>query len=659
MKKQFLCLTVLLSTAIVLKAAGKIPQPARSILVNCHNQTGVQLKLSAWALTHGVVSHHDEQNRDLVPPAVIQPNSTVQWASESSGVATGTEGNVSYEIMDGASSSFYFHWNNAFASNSYGTHYNTFNETISKGYTIFISGNHRDYNEVVDLYIGYPKTVLVPGFLPSKNAFKFINLWADFTYQIPWFEGNAVLSYLFDGHAKSGLCGGMVYTVRDYFEKKQLIPQMVSNPNDADHPVTRYIIKRLFESFTANDVSMYVKLMSPLYADTDEGSLNWLGQMGRAYVTLREEWPMIKQDIDNGHPSPIGLIHVNSAYLGDLGQNHQVMVYGYTLNTDYADLRIYDPNHGPNDNVVLRIKLQGTGNALEASYNGSKKPVYAFFRTNYELNPGTPGYSYYSPLPKVPIAPVGGGLVTGSVYWTVKTGRPKTDNINSAFTVKVTVPKYFQPVKDALPGSLETYQGQQGYFIDAQPSGDPSIELQKQPLLGEAYNESNKTLTEQRAMASKPAGTANNDPGASGVTTIKRNDAAQEQAAATVITTKDEDGWVYKITVSGLPVNVPFVMTLECSGDQGWQPGPGNTKPGGYRNYIYVVEVDPNRNYMTGRINSATGIAYGAGFECVGDWRNFNIPVKQVEVINPVIQKKNQGTVQKIKDALPVIIRKQ
>jgi hypothetical protein len=126
--------------------------------------------------------------------------------------------------------------------------------------------------------------------------------------------------------------------------------------------------------------------------------------------------------------------------------------------------------------------------------------------------------------------------------------------------------------------------------------------------------------------------------------------------ATTPVARIDENSWVYKITVSGLPVNVPFIMTVECSGNPVWEPGPGNTKPGGSRNTIYVVEVDPSNNYATGRIDSGKGLIKGAAFECTGDWRNFNIPVKQVEVINPVIQKK-QSAVQKIRTVLPSIIK--
>jgi hypothetical protein len=195
------------------------------------------------------------------------------------------------------------------------------------------------------------------------------------------------------GDAKDGLCGGMIYAARDYFEGRALIPQMTANPNDPENAYTKYIIQRLFDSFTEADISMYMKLMSPMYADTDEGVLNSMGQMGRAYVTLREEWPMIKGEIDQGHPSAIGLVRVKSAWAGDLGQNHQVLAYGYTINTTYVDLRIYDPNFPNDDNVTIRLKLQGTDQPLYAVHNRDSKPIYAFFRTNYSQRSDFPVFT--------------------------------------------------------------------------------------------------------------------------------------------------------------------------------------------------------------------------------------------------------------------------
>ena len=63
-----------------------------------------------------------------------------------------------------------------------------------------------------------------------------------------------------------------------------------------------------------------------------------LGSSGLAHRTIVDEWPKVKADIDNGHPSPLDLIEVYSFDPTLLGENHQVLAYGYELNTTTKDL---------------------------------------------------------------------------------------------------------------------------------------------------------------------------------------------------------------------------------------------------------------------------------------------------------------------------------
>jgi len=55
----------------------------------------------------------------------------------------------------------------------------------------------------------------VAGFMPSANGFHFINSWPsepDIVVNVPALGRVAV------GDASNGLCGGMVFAVRDFFE---------------------------------------------------------------------------------------------------------------------------------------------------------------------------------------------------------------------------------------------------------------------------------------------------------------------------------------------------------------------------------------------------------------------------------------------------------
>src|SRR5262249_38107183 len=142
------------------------------------------------------------------------------------------------------------------------------------------------------------------------------------------------------GDASNGLCGGMVFAVHDYFDAAQLPAQV--KPTGAGDPVFDYIVRRLFDSFNSPvfgscdgvcggynilaDVVDFQTQMDPAYSDTDS-----LIDNGRAWIMAHEAWPAIQAAIDSGEPCPIGLVLVKSLLPTDLGQNHQVMAYGYQL----------------------------------------------------------------------------------------------------------------------------------------------------------------------------------------------------------------------------------------------------------------------------------------------------------------------------------------
>ncbi|SDD27446.1 aegerolysin family protein [Niabella drilacis] len=367
---------------------------ARSVKIKLHNLTGFRLTKLEEGLDHGEWTGH--------VPEIIEPNSMVEFGSESGGdipvlgsIGTGTEGHIKYKIEDGKNTECYFHWNNPFSSSAIGDHFNIFHEFINEGYAIYHTGDDNSHDEIVDLYIDISKEVTVPRFLPSTHGFRFANHWADFGYQIPALQDIPLIGDIKFGDASNGLCGGMVNAVRDYYEANYPIPQIQTVPNNPNDPLTKYIIDRLLASFDLRDVTMYLKLMSPAYADTDEGLLHQAGQQGRAYITIKEEWPMIKNDIDNGHPSPIGLIRIKSLNPGDLGHNHQVLVYGYKISGNNVVLRIYDPNYPARDNLEINLSLFSTAEPVKAVYNTNDgKPIYALFRTNYERRDGFPRFNY-------------------------------------------------------------------------------------------------------------------------------------------------------------------------------------------------------------------------------------------------------------------------
>jgi hypothetical protein len=83
----------------------------------------------------------------------------------------------------------------------------------------------------------------VAGFLPSTHGFSFINSWPslpDKTIATPF--GPIKI-----GDASNGLCGGMVFSVRDYFEAHLVQPS--GRQPALGQPLYDFIVDRLFSSF--------------------------------------------------------------------------------------------------------------------------------------------------------------------------------------------------------------------------------------------------------------------------------------------------------------------------------------------------------------------------------------------------------------------------
>jgi hypothetical protein len=188
------------------------------------------------------------------------------------------------------------------------------------------------------------RTVRVPGFLPSTNGFHFGNSWPhEPTLTIPFPTGPIKV-----GDAAGGLCGGMAFAVRDFFEAGEAIPATTANP--ALHtPLYDYITRRLFDSF---DIPAGVAKFYDYQLPTrDQGA-----------ETVRQ-WTVVKLTLNAGQLVCLGLIRVRSFSPGDLGKNHQVLTYGYDEDDDgRVTLAICDPNNHDRDDVTLSFSTTGSPN---------------------------------------------------------------------------------------------------------------------------------------------------------------------------------------------------------------------------------------------------------------------------------------------------------
>ena len=216
----------------------------------------------------------------------------------------------------------------------------------------------------------------VKGFKPSLNGFHFAN---DFdkapvlTIPVPPFGDIPV------GNAAGGLCGGMVFAVLDIFGKG-LRPPPDTNAPKPGTPLFRYLARRLLDSF--NGVRGVFKYLEWMRFPDDAhffGSLKSISSH-----TVHDEWPGVKQDLDNGQLCPLGLVEVESINPFELGNNHQVLAYGYDLDEDSGDLKVlvYDPNGPDDDEVTLSVNLADPDNPSRVIFSADPAGR-GFFRTNY------------------------------------------------------------------------------------------------------------------------------------------------------------------------------------------------------------------------------------------------------------------------------------
>ncbi len=222
---------------------------------------------------------------------------------------------------------------------------------------VVCDGHDDDAETTVTFVVQPSRKVAVRGFRPSISGFRFRNSWpGDPLRRIDLPIGTIPI-----GKASNGLCGGMAYAARDYFEAGVPIPATKRAP--ADRSVLRdFIIDRLIDSFDLpGGVAPYATLMSTRYPADDDDLLSSVGAVpSRAVVMTRRTWPQVKRTIDEGHPCPLGLVMVESDDLGDMKRHHQVVAYAYRIAGTVLTLWVYDPNQPLDDDVTIELDTART-----------------------------------------------------------------------------------------------------------------------------------------------------------------------------------------------------------------------------------------------------------------------------------------------------------
>lgn len=350
---------------------------ARSTRVTIRNQTGATLRHIDDSLEHG------EWTQPLTPPAEIAAGATVWWQSESDGAATGTEGHARYAVV-GSNNVIGFHWDNPFVGANF------YEQSVSGPYGLYFSGGTGNNAEAVYSLIPDCRKA-APFFLPSTHGFAFGNSWPDehiTSISLPDPFGDILV-----GNAAWGLCGGMSFASRDYFEARMHAPIQSTNPRGEGDPLFDYIVQRLGQSLNPGDAADFVKYADPIYPDTDDPTLG----DGRNWVMAHVAFPGIRDVVDSGHPCPIGLVIGKMPDVTHMG--HQVCVYAYQLSGQLLTLWVYDPNSAGKDDITMQLDISRTDQSLinvHTNLGVANAPICFFTQSYEQRNPvqGRPTTSY-------------------------------------------------------------------------------------------------------------------------------------------------------------------------------------------------------------------------------------------------------------------------
>lgn len=355
------------------------------------------------AFGHDEIAHGD-YTPDWSPPPVINPGQRMGFQGEGDLTivpTTGTEGRVWYNIAgsEGSVGELYIHWDSPLIESQFG---NTFHIWAPAGWEVtHLGGQGHDAN--LEIRLRRTARRSVPNFHAKGRGFAFTNkwdgelpvislgfLWNRLFESLPGPLGELGIGSVVDEnwapitHAEAGLCGGMVYTVMDYYAVHLLPPEQTSAPNSRNDVLFEAIRERLWDSFdVGGEGHRFLGYSSPHYPNGDEGVIQAIGlTRGRSWITYREAWPQIQQDIDAGNLSPVGLIQTDSL---DIGNNHQVLAYAYEKSGQDITLYIYDPNEAQQE-IALKFNITETDGEVHIARMGGKPGsdhrIFCFFRIN-------------------------------------------------------------------------------------------------------------------------------------------------------------------------------------------------------------------------------------------------------------------------------------
>lgn len=206
-------------------------------------------------------------------------------------------------------------------------------------------------------------------FIPATHGFQYVNRYPGYwiPFSVPSVPDIPSVSAIY------GLCGGMCATAMDFLLAGRQIPQRRRRPGRVT-PLHRYIHRRQVDSLTGGtQVARFVRWMS--LPDT------------AVHLRTAEELKTLRQNLDNGIPTPIGMVYVSTKDTMQIWQNHQVLACNYKeLDDGRIRILIYDPNYPRRNDVFVESWSDGNVGVQSVQRIGKKNKV----TRGYFVMPYTP-----------------------------------------------------------------------------------------------------------------------------------------------------------------------------------------------------------------------------------------------------------------------------
>lgn len=190
-------------------------------------------------------------------------------------------------------------------------------------------------------------------FTPSVHGFQFVNRFRGYflPFSVPTIPDLPSDTNIY------GLCGGMVAASYDFLLADRPIPKDDKVPKRAS-PLHQYLYQRQNDSLGSFGVQVvrFARWMA-----LPDGTLHGTQRKSA------DEFEKIRAILDDGNPSPIGLVYVSAQDTLEIWKNHQVLAVGYTEHDNgKLDVHIYDPNHPKRDDVTIDCERVVVGTSHQA-----------------------------------------------------------------------------------------------------------------------------------------------------------------------------------------------------------------------------------------------------------------------------------------------------